>query len=138
MTRRLLLFLPFAACLHADSEKDVEALLASAIAGLSDGRPELFLEPFDRAMPDFEKLRTAIVGLTGQADVSCSFEVVHSEGDDESRTLTLDWILRIDGKGGNTGSTRRQQTVTCTIIKRAKKWRIVSFSPVELFTPPGA
>ena len=136
MTRRLLLlFLPLAAALRADSAKDAEDLIASAANGLSTGKPEEFLEAFDPAMPDFEKLRSAAVGLISQGEVSCSIEILRNEGDDAVRTLELDWILRIEQKPG---STRRQKTVKCQIKKIGKKWRIVSFEPLDLFAPAGA
>ena len=136
MTRRLLLLLPFAACLRADSGKEVEELITSAVSGLSAGKAELFLEVFDSSMPDFGKLRTAIEGLTRQAELSCSLEVLSNEGDDAARTLSLDWILHIVHKDGSPGSTRRQKTVKCEFRKSGKKWRIVSFDPVDLFAPP--
>ena len=138
MTRRLLLLLPLAACLRADAEKEVEDLIASAATGLSAGKPEVFLEAFDPSMPEFEKLRNEVAGLTSQADLSCSIEELSNEGDDAVRTLTLDWILRIDPKDNNPGSTRRQKTVKCRIGKNGKKWRIVSFDPLDLFAPPAA
>jgi len=138
MTRRLLLLIPLAACLRADSESEVEDLIVSAAGALSAGKPELFLEAFDPAMPDFDKLRYAIIGLASQADLSCSIEVLSNEGDDDARTLTLDWILRIDHKDNIPGAERRQKTVKCRVKRNGKKWRIVSFDPLDLFAPPAA
>jgi hypothetical protein len=138
MTRRVLLLAPLAACLRADSEKEVEELIASAASALSAGKPELFLDAFDPAMPEFAKLRYSVIGLISQADLSCSIEILSNEGDDGVRKLTLDWILRIDNKDDNPGSTRRQKTVKCEIRKNGKKWRIVSFDPLDLFAPPTA
>jgi hypothetical protein len=134
MTRRLLLLAPLAACLRADSQQEVEALVASAAGGLSAGRPELFLEAFDPAMPEFEKLRNAVVGLTSRADLSCFVEVLRDEGDETARALELDWTLRIEKRDG--GATRRQKTVKCRARKNGRTWRIVSFEPLELFAPP--
>jgi len=138
MTRRVLLLAPLAACLRADSEKEVEELIASAASALSAGKPELFLDAFDPAMPEFAKLRYSVIGLISQAELSCSIEILSNEGDDGVRKLTLDWILRIDHKDDNPGSTRRQKTVKCEIRKNGKKWRIVSFDPLDLFAPPTA
>jgi len=133
MTRRLWLLLPLAGLLRADSEKDVRDLIASAAAALSAGKVELFLDAFDRAMPDFEKLRYGVVGLTSRADVGCSIEIVSNEGDDSARSLTLDWILTIEQKDGSPGAARRQKTVKCEVKKVGKKWRIVAFVGMELF-----
>ena len=136
MTRRLLLLLPFAACLRADSARDVEQLIADAVSGLSAGKPEEFLEAFDPAMPDFSKLRTALEALIARAELSCALEILGNEGDDSARVLTLDWILRVDPKVGSVGATRRQKTVTCKWKKTGRKWRIVAFDSLDLFAQP--
>jgi hypothetical protein len=137
MTRRLLLLLPLAACLRADSERQVVDLIGSAAAGLSAGKPELFLEAFDPAMPGYQKLRADVIGLSSQADLSCSIEVVSNQGDDASRAVELDWILRIDQKTGRRGephtTDRRQRTVKCQVRKLGKRWRVVSFEPQDFF-----
>jgi hypothetical protein len=138
MTRRILLLLSLAACLRADSERDVRDLIASVAGALSADKPEQFLDYFDRAMPDFDKLRYNVVSLLSQAEVSCSIEVTGNEGDDVERTLTLDWILETEHKDKIPGSTRRQKTVKVRLKKTAKKWRIVTFEPLDLFAPPGA
>jgi hypothetical protein len=137
MTRRLLLLLPMAVCLRADSERDVRDLIASAAGALSSGNAELFLDAFDKRMPDFDKLRYNVVGLTSQVEVGCSIEVTNNEGDDTERSMTLDWILTIEHKGDSPGATRRQKTVKCRLKKTGKKWRIVSFEPLDLFASPG-
>jgi hypothetical protein len=131
MTRRWLLLLPLAACLRADSEKDARDLMASLAGALSAGKVELFLDAFDPAMPDFDKLRFQRGGLTSQADVSCNIEIASNEGDDSERTLTLDWILIEPSSPG-------EKTVKCRLKKVGKKWKIVSFAPVDLFAPAGA
>ena len=133
--RRLLLLVPLAWCLRADSEREVEDLIASAASGLSAGKPEVFLEAFDPSMAEFAKLRYLVIGLASEADLSCSIEVLSNEGDDSARALTLDWILRIDQKNGP-GGTRREKTVKCQARKSGKKWRIVAFEPLELFALP--
>jgi hypothetical protein len=74
----------------------------------------------------------------GAADIECSIEVTGNQGDDASRVLELDWILRIDSRQPGAGSIRRQETVKCSLRKTGKKWRIVAFEPIELFAPPKA
>lgn len=138
ITRRVLFLLPLAACLRADSRHEVVDLIASAAAGLSDRKPEVFLEAFDPAMPGYEKLRDAVTALASAADIECSIEVTSNEGDDATRALELDWILRIDSREAGAGSTHRQQTVKCSLRKTGKKWRIVAFEPLEFFAPPKA
>jgi len=138
MTRRLLFLLPLAACLRADSQHEVVDLITSASAGLSAGKPEVFLEAFDPAMPGYEKLRDAVTALVSAAEIECSIEVTGNQGDDATRVLELDWILRIDSRERGAGSVRRQETVKCSLRKTGKKWRIVAFEPLEFFAPPRA
>ena len=138
MTRRWVLLLPLAACLRADSEKDARDLVASVAGALSAGQVELFLDSFDRAMPDYDKLRFNVAGLVEQADVSCNVEIRGNEGDDSERTLTLDWILTIEPKQDSPGATEREKTVKCRLKKAGKKWKVVSFEPIDLFAPAGA
>ena len=138
MTRRWVLLLPLAACLRADSEKDARDLIASLADALSAGKAELFLDSFDRAMPDYDKLRFNVAGLVEQADVSCNVEITVNEGDDSERTLTLAWILTIEPKQDSPGATEREKTVKCRLKKVGRKWKIVSFEPIDLFAPAGA
>ena len=138
MTRRLLLFLPLAACLRADAEKDAIDLLASAANGLSAGRPEQFLEAFDPSLPGFDKLQSDVRALIDAAELTCSLGILSNEGGDAERTLSVDWILQLAPKGDNPVSMRRQKTVKCRLRKVGKKWRIVEFEPLELFAPPRA
>jgi len=138
MNRRLLLLLPLAAWLHADAEKDARDLIASIARALSAGNVSLFLDAFDKSMPGRDKLRENIIGLTSQADIGCNIQITSNEGDDTERTLTIDWILTYERKQDSPGQSRRQKTVNCRLKKMGKKWRIVSFEPLDLFASPGA
>jgi len=137
MTRRLLLILPLAVGLRADTETEVRELIRSAVSGLSAGDPEQFLAAFDPAIEGFSQLRENLKGLVSQADVSCSIEVSNSVGDDDAQTLTLDWIMRLDFKNQQPNYERREKTVTCKLRRTGKKWRIVAFDPLSLFKPAG-
>lgn len=135
MTRRLLFLLPLAAGLRADSQHEVVDLITLAATGLSAGKPEVFLEAFDAAMPGYEKLSAEVTALVSGAETECSIEVTSNQGDDTTRALELDWILRIDRRD-RAGTVHREQTVKCKLKKTGKKWRIVEFEPLELFAPP--
>jgi hypothetical protein len=138
ITRRLLLLLPLAVALRADSAHDVANLVTNAAEGLSEGKPEVFLEAFDPAMPGYRKLSDAVTALLDAAQIECSIEVTSNQGDDAERTLELDWILRIDESAAGAATSHRQQTVKCRLKKNGKKWRIVALEPIEFFRPPKA
>jgi hypothetical protein len=135
MTRRLLLALPLAACLRADSEKDVENFIHALADALSAGNLKLVLSFFDPSMPDYDKLRFNVTGLLGEADVGNNIEIRGNGGNDTDRALTLDWILTLEPKGDAPAPPEREKTVKCQLKKTGKAWHIVLFDPVDLFAP---
>jgi hypothetical protein len=135
MTRRLLLALPLAACLRADSEKETADLIHALADALSAGKLSLVLSFFDPSMPDYDKLRFNVTGLLGEADVGNNIEIRSNGGDESDRTLMLDWILTIEPKGDAPAPPQREKAVKCRLKKTGKAWRIVLFDPVDLFAP---
>jgi hypothetical protein len=139
MTRRMLwLLIPFAAGRGADPSQEVWDLLTQVASALSERNPAAFLEAFDPAMPGYEKLREHVTALLRNADVQSAIELESDEGNGQSRTVQLNWLLRIRPEPEATASTRREQKVKCRVEKAGRKWRIVFFEPLELFAPPGA
>jgi hypothetical protein len=136
MRRRFLLLVSLAALLPANSEKDAWNLIHSLADSLSAGNVTAFLDAFDRSMPDYDKLRTNVVGLFAQGEVGCNIEVTSNEGDDSERTLALDWILTLEPKEVSPGAKRWEKKAKCRMKKTGKKWKVVSFEPVDLFLAP--
>jgi len=92
---------------------------------------DAFLDQFDTKMPGYDKLRDEIQDLFGVAqEIGSTIDVITDDGDDQKRTLELDWLLKIDN-----GEPRRQ-IVKCHIEKQGKKWRITALDPVEFFRGP--
>jgi len=136
MWRRFLILLSLAALLRADSEKDAWNLVHSLADALSAANVTAFLDAFDRSMPGYDRLRTNVVGLLAQGDVGCNIEVTSNDGDDAERTLTLDWILTLEPKEVSPGMKRWEKKARCRLKRVGKKWKIVSFEPVDLFLAP--
>ena len=128
MTRRLLLFLPFAAiCRAADPARDVIDVITELAASLSAGNVSSFLATFDPKMPGYADLRANVTALIAEGDVQCFIDPVENEGDDHIRTLQLQWTLR--------AASSREQLVKCHLEKQSNKWRITAFDPLTLFAP---
>jgi hypothetical protein len=99
--------------------------VAEALANL-DG--DAFLEQFDKKMPGYDKLRGEIQDLLGVAqEIGSTTDVITDVGDDQTRMLELDWVLKIDN------DAPRRQIVKCEIEKQGKKWKIIALDPVEFF-----
>lgn len=128
--------LPIAFLLWANSEKDAFDLIHTLADTLSSGDAASFLASFDPSMPDYNRLRSDVVGLLSQGDVGCNIEVTSNDGDDSERTLSLDWILTLEPSEVNPGAKHWEKKAKCRIRKTGKKWKIVSFEPADLFQAP--
>ncbi len=120
----------------ADPPQDVvdffrEVALALADAHTDDARlpnnTAGFLDHFDSKMPDYEELRHNVEDLASRGDVGSAIEFVTDEGDEQKRTLDLDWLLEIKDQPD------RRKILRCTIERRGKHWKITSLSPVDFF-----
>ena len=122
-------------------------LLATALALVAQERPapqmevfrdiaealanrdaDAFLDQFDRQMPGYETLSDEIRELLAVTqEIGTTVDVISDEGDEQKRSLELDWVLKFD-----TDDPRRQ-IVKCRAEKQGKKWKITAFEPVEFF-----
>jgi hypothetical protein len=101
-----------------------------------DGRvPARFLAAFDPKMPGFEQLRDNVNALEQQGDLESFVELVNSEGDDQHRSVELDWTLSLVHPRSGIGELRRHDRVTCEVEREHGKWRIVSFTPISFLAP---
>jgi hypothetical protein len=114
-----------------DPPKDVVDFFRSAAVELSEahdnGSGRAFLDDFDKSMPGFAALSDQIEAMVAAGEVSTTIDFVNTEGDDQKRTLDLDWLVQCEGQ------RPKRQVVKCIIEKRGKKWKITSIAPLEFF-----
>jgi hypothetical protein len=121
--------------LYAGPEEDIVKLLGSMAAALTTVNVPEFMDAFDKNMPEYEKLRADVTGLVNQADVASSIEPISNNGDDNTRTVDLDWYLEVRSLVQDGPIVTRRETVHCELRKEKKKWKIVSLKPLEFFAP---
>ena len=68
-----------------------------------------------------------VEGLLGAADVGSVIEIVTDEGDDQKRTMELDWILAVADE------QPKRAIIKCSIARQGKKWKITALEPIEFF-----
>jgi hypothetical protein len=142
MTRRTLLSISVAACLRADSDDDIKALVNSAAEALSNRDEQQFLAAFDPAMKGYRELTANVHGLLRDADVQAGIVISGSEiasselSGSEISSGQMNWTLDIAAHDLSAGSTRRQAKVLYRAERTGGKLRIVSFEPVSIFAPP--
>ena len=119
----------------ADSSADVLNVFSAAAEALTNDDSSAFLDNFDRNMPEYAALRANIEGLLAAYEVGSTIEVVSDEGDDEKRTVALDWLLVTSEKNVVNGDQQtRRRIVRCRVVRRGKQWRIIGLDPVDFFT----
>lgn len=111
-------------------------LFESAAVALSDGNVEGFLAPFDSSMPGYLGLFDDVTALVRDGTVENSIDLISDSGDDRDRSVELDWDLRLVSDQTGNYTIVRSKRVACRIERRGGQWRIVSFTPLELFGPP--
>jgi len=119
----------------ADSSADVLNVFSAAAEALANDDSSAFLDNFDRNMPEYAALRANIEGLLAAYEVGSTIEVVSDEGDDEKRTVALDWLLVTSEKNVVNGDQQtRRRIVRCRVERRGKQWRIIGLDPIDFFT----
>lgn len=134
MRRRSVLAL-LTAPLFADAQQQVSDFFASLASALAEGNAIAFLKAFDSSMADYQKLQSNITALISQCEVQSSIDVLVDEGDDQRRSVELDWFLQIRSKQDTGPLVRRRERVKCRLGRVKKKWRAVSLEPVSFFAP---
>ncbi len=138
MTRRTVIgvFAAAAVPVSADSASDAWDLIAGMAAALAEDNPPAFLKPIDPKMPTYGALADNVQAMVQQADAQSSISPLRNEGDDMSRTLELDWELRLTRKGEETRTQVREVAITVQFRKEEGKWRVAKIEPVTFFAPP--
>ena len=132
------------ACADAhDDVIDVVTSIAGALtevsgrdAGAVRGNVSLFMSAFSKDMPGYGTLENNVTALVKQAEVSSSIRTVSEDGDDQARTIDLDWVLEVRSLEEDGPIVRRREVIHCEFRKEKKHWKIVSLKPVDFFAPP--
>ena len=128
------LFLMAAVLLFAEPPADVLELFRQAADALANDDANTFLAKFDRNMTDYTTFRDEIIGLLAAHDVGSTIEIVNDEGDDQKRSLDLDWLLVISEKNSVNGTKEtRRRVLKCRIERQGKQWKIMGLEPVDFF-----
>ncbi len=134
MMLRTALLLLVATFALGDSAADVLNVFTNAADGLINDDVASFLDSFDRNMPGYAALQDNVKGLLAAYDVGATIEEITDQGDDQKRTVELDWLLILTQKGAiNSPQQTRRQPVKCTVERRGKKWKITALEPLDFF-----
>jgi len=122
-----------AAALGANTPRQQVSHVASA---LTAREPADAMTPFDKSFADYDKLRGYFGGLTAAFDMTNQLQVTEEQDAADEATLTIEWTLTLVN-AQNGYSQNRNASVHIRLVRKGSAWKIVDFSPVELFNPQG-
>ncbi len=129
----LFVILPAAATGEIDTPVAALARLAAAI---SRNDAPAALAVFDRQMPAYGTVETAIAALTAQSDVLLSIEILTESQTPEAKTLDTDWFMQIKPRIDGGPAERRRQRISLTLRMLRGQWRITAISHPQVLLPP--
>jgi len=122
--------------LIADTHDEIVDVVSNMANALSTVNAPKFMDAIDKNMPDYDKLKSNVAALMNQAEITSSIETVKDDGDENKRTVDLDWYLEVRSLLPDGPIERRREIVHCELVRRDKKhWKIVSLKPVDFFAP---
>lgn len=112
----------------AQTPGDVLDLFRRVSEALSEKNSSSFFDKFDSKMPQYETLRLEVEPLlASDAQIGSSIDIASDQGDDQKRSLELDWVLEISDR------EPKRAIVKCQIERQGTKWKITALDPVEFF-----
>ncbi|MBV9760600.1 MAG: hypothetical protein JO340_08550 [Acidobacteriaceae bacterium] len=123
-----------AVLLSADQAADVRAQLGAIATGLTAGNPAQAMTPFDKSYSDYDKLSDYFAGLTNAFQIVNNLSVTDEEDGAAESKLTVHWTMTLSDQGKNF-TQQRAGDIHVRLVLKGRKWKIVEFSPVDVFDP---
>lgn len=132
--RSAILSLFSAALVLGDQSQDALRAVNAMSTALSDNDPVGAMAPFDKEFSDYNTLAAYFGNLTASFLITNEADVL-DESDEPGRTvLTFDWTITL--RSQSTDETlRRREHVKVVVIRRDDRWKILSLSPISIFSP---
>lgn len=120
--------------LFADQASDALAAVNRVATALSANNPAAAIAQFDPSYSKYDELKNDFIGLTGAYDITSEATIADEQVSPGAVSFRLDWILTLTHP--NTSfSKQREAEVQVRVIRKKGKWKIVSFSPIDIFNP---
>lgn len=138
MTRRTFLLASAAlpAIAAADPASDVWDVVSSMAAALAEDNAPGFMKSIDLRLPAYDTLSRDIAGMLAQSEPRSGVTLIRNDGDDYTRTIEVDWELRLKRKADDTRIEVRRRAVTMKLVRDRKRWMVVELDPISMFAPP--
>lgn len=122
--------------LRADTHDEIVDHFAAMAAALADDNAPGFLARIDKGMPGYEDLKIQINAMVDLASVASDIDPQKDTGDNQQRSVDLDWYLVMRSKLPDGPLVRRRQVIHCDLRKEGRHWKIVTMTPLSFFAAP--
>jgi hypothetical protein len=121
--------------MRADRANDILAAINYVASALTANNASDAMTPFDKSFSDYAKLLAYFSGLTNGSQLANEIDVVDEQDESATRpSLTIQWTLTMTNKT-SFETQRRSGEIHVRLALQDGKWRIVDFSPIDLFNP---
>jgi hypothetical protein len=120
--------------LHAARPRDVLATINYVATALASDNAVDAMAPFDKSFANYAKLRDYFSGLTESSQLVNEVDLTDEQDSDTQSSVTVDWTLTLTNKT-TLQTERRSGEIHIRLTLRGGKWKIVDFSPIDLFNP---
>ncbi len=128
------MFACFAAAIRADDSADARAQLSSVATALSAGNASDAMAAFDKSFPKYDTLRSYFEGLTNAFQVTSGIDVNDEQDTPSEITLAVHWDLTLQNSETNY-TENRAADIEVRLVKQSGKWKILGFTPIDIFDP---
>jgi hypothetical protein len=129
----------------ADAHDDVMDVVASMAAALTEvsgngvatehGNVAKFMDAISKDLPEFDTLQKDVTALVNEGEISSSIQPLNEDGNDQTYSIDLDWLLQVRSLAQDGPLKRRREVVHCELRKEKKHWKIVALKPLDFFEP---
>ncbi len=145
IARSAVLVCALAALASADAHDDVMEVITSMAgsltevtdtrAGVSRGNVAKFMDAVSKDLPDYDTLKNNVTALVNEGEISSSIDPIAEDGNDQKRTIDLDWAMEVRSLEQDGPIVQRRQVVHCELRRQNKHWKIVALKPIDFFAP---
>jgi hypothetical protein len=118
---------------RADASSDARSQVTAVAEALTSGDAAQAMTHFAKSFPDYEKLRVYFEGLSA-FQIENELEITDEQDTGNSVALIITWDITLTDVGSDR-SRRRTGEIHVKLIPVESKWRIVEFSPLDIFNP---
>ena len=121
--------------MRADQASDLRDILQQIATSLTDENAADALKPFSQSFSGYDKLRDAFEALTASYQITNEVNVLDEQDASDQIAATIGWTITLGNKTNLGVQNSRYGEIHLRLAREKKHWKIVAFSPIDVFDP---